>query len=84
LEEVMSSPSKTSDKVTKVNPRITIGESDVKGLKGKGIGDKCEFMIKGHIVSASEPSEWEKKEGKKENTYVVEIEKIENYSSRRI
>ena len=81
MEEAMPTASKS--KVEKVNPRITIGESDVKGLKGKGIGDKCEFMMKGHIVSASEPSEWEKKEGKKENTYTVEIEKIENYGSRR-
>ena len=81
MEETMPTASKS--KVEKVNPWITLGESDVKGLKGKGIGDKCEFMIKGHIVSASEPSEWEKKEGKKENTYIVEIEKIENYGSRR-
>ena len=82
MEEAMPTTSKS--KVEKVNPRITLGEGDAKGLKGKTVGDTCEILIKGEVVEVRAPSEWEKKEGKKEISYTIEVTKINNYGSRRV
>ena len=67
--------------VHRSKPSLEVNEKDIKGLQGKTVGDKCELLIKGTINEVRKASEYDEN---KSNKYRIEIDKIENYGSKRM
>jgi hypothetical protein len=78
MTECCSEPTKED-----IKPTLNIAEDYASGLKGKTVGDKCEFLVSGVITSVRKPDKWEQDRGSKSNMYTVEINKTKNYGSKR-